>query len=91
MGVGEHVTGMSARFTASGHSKRFLIFGTTRAELAAALVEYRAFVAANPGEELTPFLRDTMRDIHTALHEERMVQRAIGWGEKPCARVRRAS
>lgn len=88
MGVAREVTALSAAFSRSDHSKRFLIFGATRSQLAAALIEYRAFAAAHPDDELTPFLLDTARDIHRALHEERVVQRAIGWGEKPCARNR---
>lgn len=89
MGVAEDVTALSAAFSRSDISKRFLIFGTTRPELAAALIEYRTYVAAKPDDELTPLLRDTMRDVHRALHEERVVLRAIGWDQKPCERVRR--
>lgn len=87
--VAEEVTALSAAFSGSDHSKRFLIFGATRGELAAALIEYRAYVAAKPDDDLSPFLRDTIRDVHTALHQERVVLRSIGWGEKPCEQVRR--
>lgn len=63
-----------------------LIIGTTREDTARALLEYRRYAKNNPSCELTPCLLSTARKIRLALQEQRQVERAIGWGDKPLAR-----
>lgn len=60
---------------------RYLIGGMTRPQIVACLLEFRAFIREHPGDELAPFLIDTIRDLHRALHEERAAARACGGPE----------
>jgi hypothetical protein len=57
-------------------SKLHIISGISREKLAAALVEYRAFIQANPGETASAMLAGVIEDIHTALHQQREISRA---------------
>lgn len=57
---------------------RFLIWGSTRAQIASALLEYRAFVRDHPDDELAPFLASTIAHVRTALKQRRRTERATG-------------
>jgi hypothetical protein len=68
---------MAAEYEAQRPSYRYLTFGITRTEIAAALIEYRTFARKNPHDPLAAELLDVCRMVRLGLREERHVQREI--------------
>lgn len=56
----------------------FLTYGLTRQQIAAALVEYRAFARNNPTDPLSAELLDTAHKVRLGMKERRRVNLAIG-------------
>lgn len=61
---------------------RYLIWGSPRAQLADALLEYRRFAVEHPDDPLAAELLDVARQVRLGLSEERAVMRAIGTAGK---------
>jgi hypothetical protein len=53
--------------------------GKPRELIAAWIIEYRHFIAANPNSELTPTLVRCIADARLALRQRRAVDRLTGW------------
>lgn len=65
----------------------YLIQGTPRAQLAAALLEYRAFAERRPDEPLAEDLLRVSRRVRIALKETRRILRATGGTGKVNERI----
>jgi hypothetical protein len=66
-------------------TSRDQIIAARRSKIAAGLIEYRTFVRANPDNELTPTLAESVASTRARLRKRRDVMRAIGWDEKVTA------
>jgi hypothetical protein len=52
-------------------SKRPTIYGRTRSQVAAALVEYRAFIRDHPGDDLCPILARSISELRRQVRRSR--------------------
>jgi len=53
-----------------------LVYGRTRTEIAAALIEYRAFLRDNPDSEVRSIIEDAANGLRGGLREHRRIARA---------------